>query len=302
MNHDEWLEQAEIYALDALDGEELTSFEAHLASGCHPCEDRLRETREILTLLPRSLTPQSPSPAAKARLLAQIAGEAALRTLKRPRPRRLWWGVGASALAAASLLIGLSSHLYSTRQELQRVEGVVAALQAELAQREEALRALNSNLLTTRQELQRLEGMVAALQAELARGKEAFRIELAHREEALQLLSDPEVRLVRLQGLPPSPAATGQLLWNPVGRVGLFLTTGLPQAPRDKTYELWAIAGAEPVPAGVFTVDEQGRAILQLPPLPKAKRFNRFAVTLEPAGGVQKPSGPMHLLGSLLSP
>jgi hypothetical protein len=141
--------------------------------------------------------------------------------------------------------------------------------------------------------------MVAALQAELAERQEAFQVQLAQREEALQLLSDPEVRLVRLAGLPPSPGATGRLLWNPVTRAGVFLTTGLPQSPPGKAYELWAIAGAEPIPAGVFRVDDRGRAIFWLPPLPKAKRFNKFAVTLEPAGGVPKPSGPMHLLGSL---
>lgn len=299
MNHEEWLEQAEIYALGALDGEELIQFEAHLASGCPTCENHLRETREALTLLARSLTPLAPSPAVKARLLEQITSETARPTLVKPRSWRLWWRVGASALAAASLLIVWSAQLSRTRQDLQRVQGVVATLQADLEQREESLRALNSELLTTRQELQRLEGTVAALQAELAHRQETFRVELVQREEALQLLSDPEVRLVRLAGLPPSPAATGRLLWNPVTRVGVFLTTGLPLAPQDKAYELWAIAGAEPVPAGVFTVDEKGRAILWLPPLPKAKRFNKFAVTLEPAGGVQKPMGPMHLLGSL---
>jgi hypothetical protein len=46
-------------------------------------------------------------------------------------------------------------------------------------------------------------------------------------------------------------------------------------------------------------VDQEGRALLRLPPLPEAKTFDKFAVTLEPAGGVLKPSGPMHLLGGL---
>ena len=34
MNHEEWLERAEIYAAGALDGAELAEFEAHLAAGC----------------------------------------------------------------------------------------------------------------------------------------------------------------------------------------------------------------------------------------------------------------------------
>ena len=32
MAHEEWLERAEIYGLSALDGDELTQFEAHLAA------------------------------------------------------------------------------------------------------------------------------------------------------------------------------------------------------------------------------------------------------------------------------
>lgn len=76
MTHTQLLERVEIYALGALDGEELTEFEAHLATGCDPCEQRLRETREALTLLPRSLPPVASLAAVKARLLDRIAGEA----------------------------------------------------------------------------------------------------------------------------------------------------------------------------------------------------------------------------------
>jgi len=252
MNHEEWLQRAEIYSLGALDGEELAQFETHLASGCRLCENHLRETRETLTILPRSLTPLDPPPAIKTRLLQHIAGAEAMPTQARPIYRWLWWGVGAGALAAASLLITLW------------------------------------NLSVTRQELQRLEDRLSALQTELVK-----------QEEVIQFLSDPQVRLIHLAGLPPSPGAAGRLLWNPAARTGLFLTTGLPQTPAEKAYELWAITGDEPVPAGVFTVDQRGRALFQLPPLPEAKTFDKFAVTLEPKGGVPKPTGSMHLLGSL---
>ncbi len=253
MNHNEWLEQAEIYALGALDGEELTRFEAHLASGCQICESHLRETREALTLIPRSLTSLNPPAASKARLLQQVSSEAMMPTREKPQLRWLWWGMGASALAAASLLIVVVWNLFSTQQELQRLQGQLAALQ----------------------------------------------IELVKQEEVLRFLSDPQVRLIRLAGLEPSPSAAGRLLWNPIARTGLLLTSGLPQTPADKAYELWAIIGDEPVPAGVFTVDLRGRSIFRLPPLIEGKIFDKFAVTLEPAGGVPKPTGPMHLLGSL---
>ena len=253
MNHDEWLERAEIYVLGALDGEELNQFEAHLASGCPLCERQLRESREALVQLPRSLAPVEPPRSVKADLLKRIAPEAKVPISGKSRFRWLWWGVGAGALAAAGLLIVVSWNLIAAGNQLRELKAQIVALQAQVAQREELIR----------------------------------------------FLSDPQVRLVNLAGLPPSPGARGQLLWNPLSRAGLLLVTGLPPIPADKAYELWGIAGAEPVPAGVFVVNEQGLALFRLLALPESKSFDKFAVTLEPAGGVPQPTGSMVLLGSL---
>jgi anti-sigma-K factor RskA len=309
MNHEDWLAQADIYALGALDGDELTAFEAHLAAGCPECEQHIRKTREALTLLPQALEPITPPPTVRARVLAQIAAEAAIEQTVTRLPRRRWWMMGVSALAAAGLLIALSFKLYQTWQEVQHLQALVASLQTTIAEREEALQA-------GRHELQRATEMVATLQAELAKREEtleaerrerqrvehavaALQGELSELDVTLRLLSAPQVRLVRLAGLPPSPRANAHLLWNPTARAGVLLTSGLRRIPPNRVYELWAIAGNEPVPAGIFEVDEAGHAYVRLHSLPRDKRYDKFAVTLEPAGGVPKPTGPMHLLGSL---
>ena len=260
MNHDQWLEQADVYAAGALDGQDLAGFEAHLATGCAICAERLRETREALALMPRAL-PEVPPPAAlRARVLARIAAEsppAAAPVPLRPSPRRsraIWWAGWAGLAAAAALLVVVNAQLRGTREELRALEGRLAALQTELAQREEALR----------------------------------------------FLSDPNVRYVSLGGLKPTPEASAWLLWNPTTRQGLLLARGLPAAPAGHAYELWALAGAQPVPAGVFSVDAGGRGLLRLPALPEGQTYDAFAVTLEPAAGVPKPTGPMHLHGKVL--
>ena len=59
------------------------------------------------------------------------------------------------------------------------------------------------------------------------------------------------------------------------------------------------IGGTETVPAGVFRVDDQGQARFPLQVLAQGESFDKFAVTLEPAAGVEKPTGPMVLLGNL---
>jgi anti-sigma-K factor RskA len=100
IEHEHWHEQGEIYALDALDGQELKEFEAHLASGCTVCEAYVRETREALLLLHRSLTPMMPPVSIKTRLLDHIAGDRVVPL--QPRPRSAWrrWQVITGTLAA----------------------------------------------------------------------------------------------------------------------------------------------------------------------------------------------------------
>ena len=73
--HAHWLERGDIYALGALDGEELKDFQAHLAMDCAMCAAYLRETRETLNLLHRSLRPITPRLELKARLLEKVRSE-----------------------------------------------------------------------------------------------------------------------------------------------------------------------------------------------------------------------------------
>jgi anti-sigma factor ChrR (cupin superfamily) len=70
--HEEWSDLADVYALDALEGEELTQFNVHLASGCALCQARIHETTDALALVPGSLEPLKPPNTAKTRVFAEI--------------------------------------------------------------------------------------------------------------------------------------------------------------------------------------------------------------------------------------
>ena len=60
----------------------------------------------------------------------------------------------------------------------------------------------------------------------------------------------------------------------------------LSPAPAGKTYEAWVIRGSVALPAGVF----QGGGTVELKLTQAAKPGDKIAVTVEPAGGSQKPT------------
>ena len=129
MAHEEWLERAEIYGLSALDGDELTQFEAHLGAGCPVCERHVRETRESLAV--RAIPPAPHSPAAGQGQTASSDYPCGC-TIDPGKHEIKMVPVGhrAGAFAAAGLLITMTWSLYTTRQELQRLQKEVASIQA----------------------------------------------------------------------------------------------------------------------------------------------------------------------------
>jgi anti-sigma-K factor RskA len=119
--HDHWLEHGDIYALGALDGEELKDFEAHLASGCAVCDAYIRETRETLLLLHRGISSFEPSPTVKMRLLDRSAdaNKVVPLTAAEPKPSRTWQRM-VGAIAAGIVGVLITAAYYQYRYEPRR--------------------------------------------------------------------------------------------------------------------------------------------------------------------------------------
>jgi hypothetical protein len=93
MTHEAFEDLIAVYAVGALDGEDLVRLRAHLAAGCAHCEAALREAHDHLA---RVVPPVSPPPHVKDALLARVGpGRAA------PARRRAVWLPWALATAAA---------------------------------------------------------------------------------------------------------------------------------------------------------------------------------------------------------
>ncbi|HUH14718.1 MAG TPA: anti-sigma factor [Gaiellaceae bacterium] len=99
--------------------------------------------------------------------------------------------------------------------------------------------------------------------------------------EAIAVLADPNHRSVRLAG------ADGRLVVSTTGKAALILA-GLEAAPAGKTYEIWVIEDGKPSPAGLF---ESASTRTVLPLTRPVSEDAVVAVTLEPEGGVELPTG-----------
>ena len=255
MTHEPFETLAPVYAVGALDGDDLVRFEAHLREGCPACEAAVRDSTEALATMAGQERPTILPAHVREALLRRVAASS------RPRVGRLSWMRWAAGTAAAVLVVAA----FTAGVVASRYEKRIGILARESAQLREQMR----------KEQAALRGEVTAARATIA------------------LLQDPATRVVALSGLPAAPGATGRVVWHET-RGGNLYVAGLPPAPQGQTYELWTIAGAAPKPAGLFDVDASGAAVRPVPPAGDGP-VTVFAVTLEPAGGVPAPTGPMVL-------
>jgi len=72
-----------------------------------------------------------------------------------------------------------------------------------------------------------------------------------------------------------------------------LLVYDLPPPPPGRTYQLWTIEGGKPVSAGTFATSDAGQARHAIATSAQLGDAIFLAVTVEPAGGVPQPTGPI---------
>ncbi|MGH9788692.1 MAG: anti-sigma factor [Candidatus Acidiferrales bacterium] len=264
-------EDLDLLALGALDPTERQSAEAHVRA-CVECQRRLEEARGRLALLSLSAPEQTPSPRARQQLLDRIRftlspaqrDEGPARATVPVSGFRAWLQQASLTFAVASLVLFASTvWLGYVNRELFR---------------------LNDNL----------RGQIATLHESAERQRQ----ETARTRAVMDVLSAPDAVRVTLVAAQARPLPQGRAFYH--SRKGLvFTASNLRPLPAGKTYQLWLIpTEGNPISAGVFDPDAQGSGAVLLPPLPEGVAAKAFAVTVEPAGGVPQPTGPIVLLGS----
>jgi len=120
--------------------------------------------------------------------------------------------------------------------------------------------------------------------------------ELVQERVLTTLVAHTDMRVAALAGPQLThPPAAGWIAWCSAKQRGFMVVHFLPALPVGKTYQLWAIAGQQVLSAKVFQVDTVGHTALMVPVA--VAHPDRFEITVEPAGGVAVPSGPVMLHG-----
>lgn len=146
----------------------------------------------------------------------------------------------------------------------------------------------------------RMSGTIAAGIVGLIIGGSYYRLQYEPRHtvysSVIDLLRDPATRDYPLYGTGPMPQAKGRFLWNASGEGHIFVSD-LPSAAEGKAYAVWTIAAQKaPRYVGTIKTDAAGRGGLHVNTKADEKPIETFAVTLEPAGPVNAPTGPMVLV------
>jgi hypothetical protein len=252
-NCDQFRELIEAYALGALDTDERTSLDTHLASGCLNCRKAVEEARGLVTHLAYLAPQQAPAPLLKERLMKTVRAEAlgSRRSVTFLPSRSTWAWLAAAAMLILTVYLGWDA---------QR-------------SREQARQATNSTA-----------------EVQLDRQRLQEQLTLAQRE--VSILADPASLKITLQPQNPQTPAlegawhselgivlTGQHIPVPAGSRVLQLWL-IPRTP-----------GGKPLPSLTVRPDVSGKLVLSVFTLPTAMAETKaLAITEEPPGGSVQPT------------
>jgi len=253
----------DLYALGALEGDERLALELHLAE-CAQCARKLAEARGRIAMLALAAPRVEPSPAVKHRLMAQVRADAEART--------------SASVAPASSRLPQSREHAPGFFDRWRTAIVVPAF---------ALLAIATIWLWSQN--RKLDNELAYLHLQMKVQKSLAQ----EAQDVASLVESRDTVTVPLAQQPGMPAGSAQVMYN--AKMGMLMYEGeIAPAPPAKSYQLWVVpADGKPISAGVFS----GRPDHWMMKMPPGVEPREFAVSLEPAGGMPQPTGPMVLIG-----
>lgn len=258
---------AAAYALDALDDDERTAFEAHLAE-CASCSLAVADQQAAAALLVPDDELVGPPPDLKARVMAQIADTAQLPPV---------------ASDPVAPQVPPASPVAPAPPATQHAEPSTATPLRRRSEARPPWIALAAAAVVV---------VVLGFGAVMVLGGDGGTPNPDRAELAAELLEAPDAVTVELQGDTPG---TVQVLYSETEGRAVVVGDGLDAPGDDRVYQLWTISGDQPTPSETFTPDggELGEEFDLTVDPPDA-----WAITIEPAGGSTAPTGDILFQGT----
>jgi hypothetical protein len=315
MTHDELKALLPLAALERLEPEEVAALREHLA-GCAECDAELREFEHAMAMFALALD----APAKEDRVMRKLEARLAAPTPATPTSAALTPTVAVATPPIAAVPKPTPAPKPATPPPARVVEplparrdapprwaprlaiaaSVVLALygaavtsrlrdlQHAYDERGDRLTYLQTRFTTLGQQAQDASQKIDALSKVLNE-----RIQLEH------VLDAPDLEVTRLAPIGPTAGAHAVIVMSKASGDTVLRVNGLDAPPPGRVYELWWITKQQgPVEAATFSAESGKEVLTKVGAPPAGDRLMATAVTLEPAGGVPKPTGVMYLKGS----
>ena len=248
-----------LYSLGLLEGDELKELEAYLETGDEECLKLLENCDTVFSNLPYALEDHPLPPELEDKIMDKLDG---LDQTSSPEKKTFlsdFW----KGISPAWLSIG---------------SGLATA----------AIIFLLYTTLTLQQRLSvqesNMESLIASLEKE---------------EEVMDYIKNPRVSVINLEGTMSELGSSGRIFWDTNTSRAILMVSNIPELVPGQTYQFWVMEDGDPHDMGTFTVNEKGESMMEIDCMPEDYQKLGFAVTLEPEGGMPKPTGAKYLVGSL---
>jgi anti-sigma-K factor RskA len=269
MKHEDYIDMLAANALSALDADDASTLANHLEV-CGNCRLELNAWQETVAFMAFNVEPSEPSLQVRERIITAVRADAARSSVQphvassssralsfEPPRRNVWTSFGSfGALAAAVAMVAMLAGLFI------------------LWQQNRSNRAELTHLATQMRETNQ---------------------QLANERALVALLTTPGARMTELSGTNSAPGAHAMLAYDKTGHA-MLMTKNLPPVPAGKVYQLWFIKDNQKMPGKAFIPDDRGNGVMEDQIPASAMDSAVYAITLEPAGGVQIPTGAIYLV------
>lgn len=247
------------FALDAVDAQDKKRIEEHLAT-CRDCPEIVASYRSVADMLPLAVPMVEPPDDLKARVLAATVSPSRVQ-----QPRLSIW---------QTLVAGFSNTLRGPAFSAITLLLVLALAIWNISLQNQINQQLASN--------------------------QQMSSEMTRQRALVSTIAYSDAQPKHLEATNAAPKAIGRIYAAPELNALALIVYDMPSLEQNKVYQIWLIdPKGDRTSGGTFTVDTAGRGWVLIRAPKSLDNYQGIGITVEPAGGSPKPTGPKMMGTSL---